>query len=213
MRLESSGGGQHELPAFRHHGWHYLPPKYNFEIDKHVRVPFDFSREHRRLAEEAWDSIAVFHYSGSECKPWSFCFKEKGKQEQSQQQQGQQQEQRQEQQQQQQQQQEEQQSERPSQQALLAAVAEKFASDPRIAEAITEWLSQLFRLEEFLGDGGKGKGGGYPPSSEGVPIALSVQGGVGGLMVKICRCTPPYVTRQVELSPAFAAGSAALGAG
>lgn len=113
-------------PRSAHRGWHYLPPCYNFEIDKHVRIPFDFSSEHKRLAEEAWDSIAVFHYSGTDCKPWSFCAAgaaEEGSQS----------------------------GDRPSQEAMLKSVNEKFADSPRIVAAVTEWLLQLARLEDFLG--------------------------------------------------------------
>ena len=52
-------------------GWRHVSARFNFEIDKNRRVPFDFSTEHQRLAENL-DEIVVFHYSGKLCKPWDF---------------------------------------------------------------------------------------------------------------------------------------------
>ncbi|CAD7929549.1 unnamed protein product [Amoebophrya sp. A120] len=51
-------------------GWANLSPRFNFEIDKEIRIPFDFSQNHRLLQQEA-EKIAVFHYSGTSCKPWT----------------------------------------------------------------------------------------------------------------------------------------------
>eukprot|EP00392_Amoebophrya_sp_AT5.2_P004508 g4516.t1 len=50
-------------------GWTRLAPRFNFEIDKEVRVPFDFSREHASLQRH---ELAVYHFSGKDCKPWNF---------------------------------------------------------------------------------------------------------------------------------------------
>lgn len=54
-------------------GWSHLSPRFNFEVDKNLRVPFDFSTEHERLAEEM-SGIKILHFSGKSCKPWDAAF-------------------------------------------------------------------------------------------------------------------------------------------
>lgn len=59
--------------------WTHVGCEYNYEIDKDVRVPFDFSAAHKRYKEDhtlAIEKLAVVHFSGSYCKPWDRLFKD-----------------------------------------------------------------------------------------------------------------------------------------
>ena len=60
---------KHQRSQIRPQGWRHLGPQFNFEIDTNVRIPFDFSDEHKRLATSD-DEVVVYHFSGSDCKPW-----------------------------------------------------------------------------------------------------------------------------------------------
>jgi len=78
------GGGNPAPPAIGssqgHSGWFHLSPAFNFEVDKNLRVPFDFSSEHARLQARSpggindASEIAVLHFSGCSCKPWAESF-------------------------------------------------------------------------------------------------------------------------------------------
>eukprot|EP00927_Polykrikos_kofoidii_P052140 TRINITY_DN45926_c0_g1_i1.p1 TRINITY_DN45926_c0_g1~~TRINITY_DN45926_c0_g1_i1.p1 ORF type:complete len:472 (+),score=42.22 TRINITY_DN45926_c0_g1_i1:123-1538(+) len=59
--------------------WTHIDCRFNFELDKDVRVPFDFTKEHARYkADVAWglQNLVVAHFSGLRIKPWDLLFRE-----------------------------------------------------------------------------------------------------------------------------------------
>mmetsp|Transcript_90835 Transcript_90835/g.265913 ORF Transcript_90835/g.265913 Transcript_90835/m.265913 type:complete len:516 (+) Transcript_90835:55-1602(+) len=61
--------------------WSHIDCRFNYELDKDLRVPFDFTAEHRRYKDDlAWglDRLAVAHFSGLRIKPWDLLFREAG---------------------------------------------------------------------------------------------------------------------------------------
>eukprot|EP00929_Paragymnodinium_shiwhaense_P104202 TRINITY_DN68340_c0_g1_i1.p1 TRINITY_DN68340_c0_g1~~TRINITY_DN68340_c0_g1_i1.p1 ORF type:complete len:545 (-),score=78.86 TRINITY_DN68340_c0_g1_i1:2-1636(-) len=57
--------------------WTHISCRYNFELDKDARVPFDFTEEHRKFkADVAWglQNLSIAHFSGTRIKPWDLLF-------------------------------------------------------------------------------------------------------------------------------------------
>jgi len=60
--------------------WTHISCKYNYELDKDHRVPFDFTSEHKLYKDDlSWglQNLAVAHFSGMRIKPWDLLFEKK----------------------------------------------------------------------------------------------------------------------------------------
>lgn len=57
--------------------WTHISCRFNYELDKDHRVPFDFTEEHKRFKKDiSWglENLAVAHFSGTQIKPWNILF-------------------------------------------------------------------------------------------------------------------------------------------